>query len=255
MGVCDRIPVGSMFATVFVAVGCALFSGGAILGLKSSEEFLKDYQQNDTAEASTKRVEDVKEITSYTCYGLCAVMAVVCLVLLLRGFFSTSRDDVWGGSSFMSHTNRGRCLNMVLVCMTFVVFMTWTAILSVASVPLIVTVFMLRATEQMANSSNLDLSYYLIVPFDYEASRREISGTDFADAYDDIKKNIVMYYVIAWAGAFLCVWGLAGYLVALAGTWGVGQESKKQENYIYRRNREQRELDDYQRAQNGKYQM
>ena len=39
------------------------------------------------------------------------------------------------------------------------------------------------------------------------------------------------------------------------GTWGVGQESKKQENYIYRRNREQRELDDYQRAQNGKYQM
>ncbi|XP_075254997.1 neuronal membrane glycoprotein M6-a-like [Convolutriloba macropyga] len=256
MGVCERIPFGSMISTVLVAVGCALFAGGTILGLKASEDFMEDYRQNATTfDKNTDRVDDVKDIASYSCYGLCAVMVVVCIVLLLRGFFSTTRDDVWGGSSFMSHTDTGRCLNIVLIVMTFIVFIAWTGILAFSTIPLITCFYMIRVTDEFPASRNLDMTYYLIVPFDFVEERREILGTQLEAAHDDLIENVLMYYIIAWGGAFLSVWGLAGFLITLAGTWGIGQESKKQEEYIYRRNREQRELEDYQRAQNGKYHM
>lgn len=258
MGCCERIPFGSMLSAILVAVGCALFAGGTILGLKSTEDFMEDYQQlnsNNKTELNTGRIKDVKDISLYSCCSLCGVMAVICLVLLLRGFFSTARDDVWGGSSFMSHTDTGRCLNVVLIVMTFIVFMAWTGILTVATVPLVSCVFAIRATDEFAPSLNFDLSYFMVVPYDYPEFRRTILGTQLDEAHDDLVENVLMYYVIAWGGAFISVWGLAGFLVTLAGTWGIGHESKKQEDYIYQRNREQRELENYQRAQNGKYHM
>ena len=252
---CGRIPFGSIIATLFVAVGTALFFGGGYLGLQASEDFLKDHKQSG-AESNKNRVEEVKDYFLYACCGLSLLMLLYCVILLIMGFLSTSKDDVWGGGSFMSHTSNGRLINLILIIVTFIMIIMWTGILCISVVPVTSLFFMFRITEDdrttiLQTACGIDLRNYLVVPFDYSDDRSKILTTQYTAVHKDIKQDLTQFFVICWGGAFICLWGLAGYLVSLGGTWGKGVESKKAETYLYRRNMEQRELDHLARGQAG----
>ena len=242
---CGKIPFGSITSTLFVASGTALFFGGGYVGLKASEDFLKENKQ-ENVESNISRVEDIKNYFLYACCALSLLMLLYCIVLLIMGFLSSSKDDVWGGGSFMSHTTTGRAINLVLIVVTFVMIIMWTGFLCFSVAPVTTLFFLYRTTgnvNKISSNSSLDLRHYLVVPFSYENNRSLIQNSQFEEAHEDIKNDLFPFFLICWGGALICLWGLAGYLTSLATTWGKGVESKKTENYLHRRNMEQRELD------------
>uniref|UniRef100_A0AAZ3QHB4 Neuronal membrane glycoprotein M6-a n=1 Tax=Oncorhynchus tshawytscha TaxID=74940 RepID=A0AAZ3QHB4_ONCTS len=127
------LPYASLFATILLYAGVALFCGCGHEALSGTATILQNYFEVVRAPVETLDVLTMIDILKYVIYGVAAAFFVYGILLMVEGFFTTGAiRDLYGDFKI---TACGRCVSAWFIMLTYIFFLAWLGVTAFTSLP------------------------------------------------------------------------------------------------------------------------
>ncbi|XP_067106144.1 glycoprotein M6Ab isoform X2 [Osmerus mordax] len=240
------LPYASLFATILLYMGVALFCGCGHEALSGTVIILQNYFELVRAPMETLDVFAIIDILKYVIYGVAAAFFVLGMLLLVEGFFTTGAiRDLYGEFKI---TACGRCVSAWFILLSYLFFLAWLGVTAFSSLPVFMfyNVWSLCQNTSLVEGANLcmDLRQFGLVALSEE--RKVCTGSEkFFKMCESNELDLTFHlYVCALAGAGAAVIAMVHYLMAIAANWAYLKDASRMQKYEDIKSKEEQELHD-----------
>ncbi|XP_062333920.1 glycoprotein M6Ab isoform X2 [Osmerus eperlanus] len=240
------LPYASLFATILLYMGVALFCGCGHEALSGTVIILQNYFELVRAPMETLDVFAIIDILKYVIYGVAAAFFVLGMLLLVEGFFTTGAiRDLYGEFKI---TACGRCVSAWFILLSYLFFLAWLGVTAFSSLPVFMfyNVWSLCQNTSLVEGDNLcmDLRQFGLVALSEE--RKVCTGSEkFFKMCESNELDLTFHlYVCALAGAGAAVIAMVHYLMAIAANWAYLKDASRMQKYEDIKSKEEQELHD-----------
>lgn len=244
------LPYASLFATVLLFMGVALFCGcghealaGSALIMESYFDLLRAPPATDDVTTTTVDVFMIIDILQYVIYGLGAGFLLYGVILLVEGFVTTGAIRELYGTFKISIC--GRCVSALFILISYLFFLLWLGVTAFSSVPVFIfyNIWSMCQNSTTLDAPNLclDLRTYGLVSLSEE--KKVCTGSEkFSKMCESNELDLTFHlFVCSLAGAGAAVIAMVHYLMVQAANWGYLKDSSgKQDEEM--KNSEDQEL-------------
>uniref|UniRef100_A0A8C7QIJ2 Neuronal membrane glycoprotein M6-a n=1 Tax=Oncorhynchus mykiss TaxID=8022 RepID=A0A8C7QIJ2_ONCMY len=220
------LPYASLFATILLYAGVALFCGCGHEALSGTVTILQNYFEVVRAPVETLDVLTMIDILKYVIYGVAAAFFVYGILLMVEGFFTTGAiRDLYGDFKI---TACGRCVSAWFIMLTYIFFLAWLGVTAFTSLPVFMyfNIWTICQNTTVVEGANLCLDL-----------RQFGKGALVLDMTFHL-------FVCALAGAGAAVIAMVHYLMVLSANWAYVKDACRMQKYEDIKSKEEQELHD-----------
>ncbi|XP_014050453.1 neuronal membrane glycoprotein M6-a isoform X1 [Salmo salar] len=240
------LPYASLFATILLYAGVALFCGCGHEALSGTVTILQNYFEVVRAPMETLDVLTMIDILKYVIYGVAAAFFVYGILLMVEGFFTTGAiRDLYGDFKI---TACGRCVSAWFIMLTYIFFLAWLGVTAFTSLPVFMyfNIWTICQNTTVVEGANLclDLRQFGMVTIGEE--RKVCTGSEkFFKMCESNELDMTFHlFVCALAGAGAAVIAMVHYLMVLSANWAYVKDACRMQKYEDIKSKEEQELHD-----------
>uniref|UniRef100_A0A4W5PZ62 Neuronal membrane glycoprotein M6-a n=1 Tax=Hucho hucho TaxID=62062 RepID=A0A4W5PZ62_9TELE len=231
------LPYASLFATILLYAGVALFCGCGHEALSGTVTILQNYFEVVRAPVETLDVLTMIDILKYVIYGVAAAFFVYGILLMVEGFFTTGAiRDLYGDFKI---TACGRCVSAWFIMLTYIFFLAWLGVTAFTSLPVFMyfNIWTICQNTTVVEGANLCL----------DLRQFGKGGPGWRPVLCLIVFQLDMtfhLFVCALAGAGAAVIAMVHYLMVLSANWAYVKDACRMQKYEDIKSKEEQELHD-----------